>query len=115
MKLRNQELEKRIKLERMKQSTSRVQVQKDEKPEQISSDVQQVKATLLTCASEEEVMARAVEQHLNLPKTEVRRLDGNLKSYWSSIQIATKGKRTDNQARLTQLIQFCDCLAKTAI
>ncbi|KAF5397615.1 hypothetical protein PHET_09453 [Paragonimus heterotremus] len=86
--------------------------------EQISSDVQQVKAILFTRTSEAEVVARTVEQRLDLPEREIQRPYGNPKSCWSfikEVQIAIEGKRTDNQARLTYLIRFCDGQAKVTI
>ncbi|KAA3676876.1 uncharacterized protein DEA37_0010460 [Paragonimus westermani] len=69
MNPRLQEVEKHIELERMKQLTPQsVPVHKDGKTEQISSDFQQVQATLLTHTFEAEVVPSAVERHLDLPK-----------------------------------------------
>ncbi|KAF5399172.1 hypothetical protein PHET_07364 [Paragonimus heterotremus] len=115
MKLRNQELEKRIELEDETVHVTMCASSKERKTEQISSGIQQVKATLLTRASEAEVVAYAVEQHFDLPKREVQCFNGNLKSYSSFIQITIKRKTTDNQARLIYLTQFCDGLAKNVI
>ncbi|KAF5404920.1 hypothetical protein PHET_01483 [Paragonimus heterotremus] len=104
-RLRIQEVEKRIELERMiQQRTTLDRKEYERKPP----------GDLNKLPIETPAFNRAIERQTDLH----RRFVGNPKSYWSFIKASESGvenRTNDNQARLDYLIQYCGGSAKASI
>ncbi|KAF5394771.1 hypothetical protein PHET_10310 [Paragonimus heterotremus] len=108
-RLRIQEVEKSIELERMTQQ--RTKLDRDGYECKPLGDLDKLPI-------ETPAVIRATERQTDLPRREIQRFSGNLKSYWSftkAFESGLENRTNDNQVRLDYLIQYCDGPAKASI